>query len=139
MRKPISFTTAVLWMLDVLEGLAACHEQAIIHRDLKPENILLTRAERAKVGDLGVAQAFRQRTEHLPLPCCQVQERVDGKMLIVCQGKVLRYRQITEQPEIKKNPKVCKRRQTYVPPKDHPWRKFDIARYKRKAPQTAAA
>jgi transposase len=68
-----------------------------------------------------------------------VEERIDGKMLVVCQGKALRYRQITERPEIKKKPPVRKARQTYVPPKDHPWRKFDIMRYKRKAPQTAAA
>jgi len=68
-----------------------------------------------------------------------VEERIDGTLLVVCQGKSLRYRQITERPEIKKKPVVRKTRQTYVPPKDHPWRKFDIIRYKRKAPQTAVA
>ena len=69
-----------------------------------------------------------------------IEERIDGRMVVVCQGKSLRYRQITERPEAKKKtPKVRKTRQTYVPPKDHPWRKFDIIRYKRKAPQTAVA
>jgi transposase len=68
-----------------------------------------------------------------------VEERIDGTLLVVCQGKSLRYRQITERPEIKKKPVVRKTRQPYVPPKDHPWRKFDIIRYKRKAPQTAVA
>lgn len=68
-----------------------------------------------------------------------VEERIDGRMVIVGQGKALRYRQINERPEIKKKLTVRKKQQAYVPPKDHPWRQFDINRYKRKAPQTAAA
>jgi transposase len=66
-----------------------------------------------------------------------VQERIDGKMLIVCQDKVLRYRQITERPETKKPPVIRKKRTTYALPVDHPWRKFDINRFKRKSPRTA--
>jgi transposase len=67
-----------------------------------------------------------------------VQERIDGKMLIVCQGKVLLYRQITERPEVTKQPVIRKKRTSYALPLDHPWRKFDINRFKRKSPQTAA-
>lgn len=66
-----------------------------------------------------------------------VEERIDGKMLLMCQGRSLRYRQITERPEIIKQPAIKKRRQPYVPPKDHPWRQFDMNSYKHKAPQTA--
>jgi transposase-like protein len=68
-----------------------------------------------------------------------VQERINGKMVIVYQGKSLRYRQITKRPEITKQPVIRKKRTPYVLPPDHPWKKFDINRFKRKAPQTAVA
>jgi transposase len=68
-----------------------------------------------------------------------VEERIDGKMLLVCQGRSLRYRQITERPEVIKQAPIKKRRQQYVPPKDHPWRKLALPNYKQKNPQTAVA
>ncbi|HWR57617.1 MAG TPA: hypothetical protein VN328_01900 [Thermodesulfovibrionales bacterium] len=68
-----------------------------------------------------------------------VEERIDGKMLIVYQGKSLRYRQITKRPETTKPPVIRKKRTPYAPPPDHPWKNFDINRFKRKLPQTAVA
>jgi len=70
-----------------------------------------------------------------------VEEKIDGEMLIVCHGESLRYRQIIERPEPERKKKLADKttRQTYVPPKEHPWRKFDINPYKRKSPQKAVA
>ena len=42
--------------LDVAEGLTALHDIDVVHRDLKPGNILLDEKQRAKLGDLGLAQ-----------------------------------------------------------------------------------
>ena len=39
----------------VAQGLAAIHEAEAVHRDLKPENVILTKDQRVKVMDLGVA------------------------------------------------------------------------------------
>lgn len=54
---PMDPAEAVSWMVQILEGLAACHHAGIVHRDLKPENVLLTASGRAKIADLGVAKA----------------------------------------------------------------------------------
>ena len=55
----MSTTDALPVVLDILEGLDACHHANVIHRDLKPENILLVPRggrEYAVLTDFGVAR-----------------------------------------------------------------------------------
>ena len=58
-----------------------------------------------------------------------VQDRMDGSMRMTYQGRALRFREITERP-IKENKQPIvtrrRRRKTYIPPTDHPWRRFKI-------------
>jgi transposase len=66
-----------------------------------------------------------------------VQERINGRMLVMCQGNVLPYKQITVRPEMRKRPVPRKKIAPRALPSTHPWKKFDINGYKRKLPQTA--
>jgi eukaryotic-like serine/threonine-protein kinase len=54
---PLTIEEAMHFARQILDGLAAIHDEGIIHRDVKPQNVLIDEGMQAKITDFGVAFA----------------------------------------------------------------------------------
>jgi len=55
-KTPNAATDTFRWMREILDALEFIHSKNIAHRDLKLDNILISRRNRIKVADLGLAK-----------------------------------------------------------------------------------
>ncbi len=58
-ESPIHWKKAVLWTIEIAEGLAAAHSSGIVHGNLNPKNIYVTSDGCIKILDFGLARFTR--------------------------------------------------------------------------------
>jgi len=68
-RGPLEIARAIDYGAQIADGLAAAHEKGVVHRDVKPENLFLTRDERIKILDFGLAKISSARAAETGFAC----------------------------------------------------------------------
>jgi serine/threonine-protein kinase len=62
--QPMPVARALDLIIQVCAGIGYAHRANLVHCDVKSQNILVTRDERVKVADFGIAQALSEATQH---------------------------------------------------------------------------
>ncbi len=62
--RPLSVGQALDLGIQVCAGIGYAHRANLIHCDVKSQNILITRDDRVKVADFGIARAMSEATQH---------------------------------------------------------------------------
>jgi len=95
--------------------------------------ILCMKTERALRNDFTVAhnKKLYQIEDTIKALKVVVQDRIDGSMIITYKGRSLRFKQISARPvRENKDPVVVRKKKPYIPPADHPWRKFTPSKHR---------
>jgi serine/threonine-protein kinase len=61
-NRPVPTDRAVALTIQTCAGLGYAHRAGLVHCDMKPQNVLVTRDERVKVTDFGIARAVSEAT-----------------------------------------------------------------------------
>lgn len=103
-----------------------------IHRplpeDFDIDGVLCIKTKRALRNDFTVVhnKKLYQILEPANTKEVMVEERINGRMLITHHNKALGFKEIDSIPFKEKHKKPFKIRKKYIPPKDHPWRKYPV-------------
>jgi transposase len=116
------------------------HRPALHSREL--DRILCIKEDRTVKNDFTIAynNTLYQIEQATRAKIVTVEERLDGTMHITYNGQDLRYRKITKEPtkDTTESPLLLQEKKPWIPPADHPWKKFFISK-RRKREQPIAA
>ena len=110
-------------------------EELDLHRvipgDLDLDRILCVKTERTLRNDFTIAHNNKlyQIKDNVRTRKVMVEDRTDGTMLISYKDTILKFKEISTRPrriEEPPKPPLLKLKRTYIPPADHPWRKFKV-------------
>lgn len=107
-------------------------EKEDLHRPLPEgfdlDRVLCIKTKRALRNDFTVIhnKKLYQILEPVNTKGVIVEERINGRMFITHNNKTLGFKEIYSRPLKEKPKKPFKIRKKYIPPKDHPWRKYPI-------------
>ena len=100
-------------------------------RGINLERILCIKNERSLRNDFTVVKDKKlyQVLENVKADKVTLEERIDGSMRIYCKDRSLKYKEILTRPLKVNALKVSDmpfsvRKKKYIPPANHPWRKF---------------
>ena len=108
-----------------------------IPKDVDMDNILCIKTKRTLRNDFTISHDgnLYQITERVHGKEVMVEERIDGSMHITYDNRRLKFKKISSRPFIDKvtELKAIKSKKVYIPPKDHPWKKYPVInRYRHK-------
>ncbi len=100
-----------------------------IPKGLNLDNILCIKAERTLRNDFTISHNSKlyQILHKTNTRKVQVEERINGTMLITYEGIRLRFKEITERPEKQQKKPIIfifKKRKPNIPAVNHPWRRY---------------
>lgn len=115
---------------------ANLHKPLTLKEEKNLDSIFSKQYQRTIRSDFTVSHnnQWHQLLKEQPVTICKkdtviAEERLDGSVQFRLRGKYLNYKVLPERPKKMKVPWVipANRRLPYIPPTDHPWRKFDFA------------
>jgi serine/threonine-protein kinase len=62
-RERLKVKNVIHYAEQIADALAEAHEHGVLHRDIKPGNIMITRKQRVKVLDFGLAKFIGQESD----------------------------------------------------------------------------
>ena len=106
-----------------------------VPRSVRLERVLCRKTERCLRNDFTVAHDGKlyQVEERTRAKRVIVEERLDGTMAIMHKDRSFRFREITKRPQREEKAKPVRLRRVYIPPPDHPLKKYRAVPFRQSA------